>query len=73
MTEIPIERKLVGFEQAMSMLAELEDANADYTRVLASDGVDKDDTKQVRYQKAFRAIVDQLALSPEVNLVDYED
>ena len=61
---------LIGFKEAMMMMGELENANAAYVRVLKKNESDENDAKQVRYLKAYRAVVDQLALSTKV---DHED
>jgi len=56
---------LLGFERAMGMISELEDALSDYIKDLTRDN---EDYKKVRYIKAYRAVVDQLALSAVIDI-----
>ena len=60
---------LLGFEGAMGMISELEDALSDYIKDLTRDN---EDYKKVRYIKAYRAVVDQLALSAVIDVVDID-
>ena len=58
---------LLGFNKAMDMISALENALSDYVKNLTRDN---EDDKKSRYIKAYRVVVNQLALSPEIDIPD---